>query len=280
MTKQFMKLEMIRYNEHLRKMKKLIGYTLIAAFVLFPVKGHAYEFLNAFLHVNLGFTYGFPSGDLIEEERDANFYVVGDTTYYATHYDFSYNVTADLMVLPPIILGNESNAIKFGIRARYNNNIIRQTLTVRFSSNDQEEYGGNLIEYSSWMIGPVLYYSPSITVTDLAESYSSSGGFTVFVLYGRIIDGTLSAYPAKRELGGVVPAPYSSSITGYRIDAGVGGAISIGFINLGMNLYYSMLTLTTEERVYQNLPRENTIHEFCIEIYFGIPFVWTRFPFL
>lgn len=275
------------------RITRIMAAVALLVFMLAPRETRAFEFMNAFMHFNLGVSYGFLTGDIIEEEHRANYYILSTNSYNAEHYDFSYSLTVDIMPIPPFILGNEAHAVKFGLRARYNNNTIRQDLTVRYSSSDQETFGGNLIQYSSWMIGPVVYYSPAVTVSDLSESYSSGGGFTLYVLYGRIISGDLSAWPSNRDTGLSVPSPYDSDITGYRIDAGLGAAISIGFINLGLNMYYSLVAIKldpnvyqaqtlgsgADQRTYQALPDETFIHEFSIEIYFGIPLVWSRLPF-
>ncbi|MBN1531183.1 MAG: hypothetical protein JXA20_00835 [Spirochaetes bacterium] len=240
----------------------------------------AREFLNAFMHVNFGMSYGLIAGDLINYEHNANYFIWGTRVNKAGHYDLSYCLSADLIPFPPLILGNESNALKIGIRGCYRSNYIRQNLSVRLSSRYEFEFGGNLMDYRSWMAGPVFYYCPVIRSDNLEETYRAGGGFTFFILYGQIIDGRLRAYPSMRDMEIAVPIPYSTSITGYRIDVGIGAAISFCSINIGLNMFYSMLTFTEETRVYQYLERRQRLHEFCVEIYVGIPFEWSRIPLL
>ncbi len=259
-------------------MKKLLSLALFLSILLSAAGARAGEFLNAFMHVNFGVSYGIIGGDIIDYEHNANNYVFGTTVFKAGHYDLSYGLFVDILPIPPILLGNESNALKFGIRTRFNSNNLRQTLTIRLSSSKEYNFRGDLINYTSWMVGPVVYYSPIINSDNLEETYRSSGGFTLFLLFGKIIEGRLRAYPSLRDLEVTVPIPYSTSLSGYRIDFGAGAAISFCSINVGMNIFYSMLNVTTETRVYYHLPRYQRFDEFCIEIFMGIPFEWSRIP--
>jgi hypothetical protein len=261
-------------------MKKYISMLFLLLLLASPAPSGAHEFLNAFMHVNFGITYGLVTGDLIGYEHNTNYFIWGTDVYKAGHYDLSYSLSADLMPFPPLILGNESNAVKIGVRGRYGSNYIRQNLSVRLSSKHEFEFGGNLITYTSWMVGPIFYYCPKIQSDNLEETYRAGGGFTFFILYGQIIDGRLRAYPATRDMDTEVPIPYSTSIAGYRLDIGIGAAISFCSINVGLNMFYSMVTFTAETRVYQYIDRRQRLHEFCIEMYVGIPFEWSRIPLL
>ena len=79
----------------------------------------AHEFLNTIMHINVGFSYCFPFGNLIEHENSTYsiYSPYDDRNVHPTHYDMSINVYADLAPFKPFILGNESNAIKIGLQS-------------------------------------------------------------------------------------------------------------------------------------------------------------------
>jgi len=122
----------------------------------------------------------------------------------------------------------------------------------------------------SWMVGPVIHYAPSIEASGPEGEYTAGGGLTLYALYGQLINGELTAYPARRNYGAVVD-PYKTSIRGYKIDVGIGGEISICAINLGVNLYYSMIRIKMAEKIYTEVDKKTNLNEICVELYMGIP---------
>ena len=222
------------------------------------------------------------TGDILDYEHD-NYYI--EETYDRTtpkkqradHYDMSFGMSIDLVPFDPIVLGNESHAIKFGIRAGYFFNYIDQTIEVKESSDDAKEYGGTLVQYNNWMVGPIIYYAPSIEPVGIGDKYSAKGGFTMYVLFGMINSGTLSAFPAKRDHGEDV-SNYETSVSGYKINAGIGTALSVCSINIGLNLYYSRIQLKMSDEVYSSIGKKTTIDEICFELYWGIPIEWFSSP--
>ena len=176
-------------------MKRIIKISaLICALSIMPAQLHAREFLNTVLHLNFGGMYSFTNvGDIIDEEHDAAEAnsLSGEESYYET----AYTVTLDIVPFDPIILGLESNAIKFGIRGTYGFNFVQQRIT-----SDGNVYGDQLMKYNLWMIGPVIHFAPVIDPSDLDNEYTASSGFTFFATWGRL-DGDLSAYAALRDSG-------------------------------------------------------------------------------
>jgi len=238
---------------------------IITLFLLFFLHGnlHAREFLNTVLHMNFGGMYSFATtGDILdyEEEYIDNYFTDSKKT---SHYETAYSFTMDIVPMDPIILGMESHAVKFGVRGAYRFHFLQQRV------KSGHEYDGQLMDFRSWMVGPVIHYAPNIGASDLDYEYTANGGFTMYALYGRL-SGDLTAFPAIRDHGGDID-PDSTSIKGYKIDIGVGAEIALCALNFGMNVYYSRTKITMAERIYTDHSREGVLREGCLEIYVGIP---------
>ena len=256
---------------------KTIKIFLIAVIIMFSSALSAHEFLNTIMHINVGFSYCFPFGNLIEHENSTYsiYSPYDDRNVHPTHYDMSINVYADLAPFKPFILGNESNAIKIGLRGGYRFNQIRQNLTINLTGKKELDYSGTLLDYDRWMIGPVLHYAPIISPLGIKEGYSAKGGLTFYLLFGQVVNAELTAYPAKRNAEGNASHPYyKTKCKGYAIDIGIGGEISVLSINLGLNVYYTYLNLRLNDHVYNTLGTDVYIHEAAIEVYMGIPIGW------
>ena len=255
-------------------MKRIIKLTaLVAALSIMPVQLHAREFLNTVLHLNFGGMYSFANvGDIIEEENDAADPVLtGEKSYYET----AYTVTLDIVPFDPIILGLESNAIKFGIRGSYGFNFVQQRIT-----SDGNVYGDQLMKYDLWMIGPVIHFAPVIDPSDLDNEYTASSGFTFFATWGRL-GGDLTAYPALRDYDSCSsPSLYSAGIEGYKINIGFGAEIALCSLNFGMNLYYSYTSYSLDREIYSGAGKNHYMREGCLELYIGFPIETFIKPFL
>lgn len=254
-------------------MKRIIKISvLIAALSVMPAQLNAREFLNTVLHLNFGGMYSFTNvGDIIDEEHeaaDANA-LSGEESYYET----AYTVTLDIVPFDPIILGLESNAIKFGIRGSYGFNFVQQRIT-----SDGNVYGDQLMNYDLWMIGPVVHFAPVIDPSDLDNEYTASSGFTFFATWGRL-DGDLSAYAALRDSGVSIPN-HAARIEGYKINIGIGAEIALCSLNFGMNLYYSYTSYTLDREVYTGAGKNHYMKEGCLELYVGFPIETFMKPFL
>jgi hypothetical protein len=232
----------------------------------------AREFLNTFMQLNMGVGYTFTSsGDMVNAEDD--YYIVddGDDKVRPENTGASMNFIMDLVPFKPLILGFESHAIKIGLRGGYRYSYVEQKIEGHFGGG-KKEYGGNLMNSQSLLVGPLIRYAPSITPSGLGDDYVAGGGFTFYALYGRIFSGEIDAFPAMRARGDLASGvDYQTTIRGYRYDVGFGAEISICSVNLGLNVYYSQLRLRLSKDIYE-IGRNTTLHEGNIEIYLGLPF--------
>jgi len=253
---------------------------IIILLIVIPINSQAKEFLNTFLHINLGVMVGLTYGDIMTYENKT-FSMIED---YRTeepikdkpeYYDMSLGIMIDLSPFPPLILGNEAHAVKFGVRGGYRFHSLTQNISIEEGSKSEVDYGGDLMSFGTWMVGPVIHYAPSIKMSDISDAYSAEGGFTIFFLYGQLNNGTLTKHPSVRSYidanDGTQLTDYETAITGYKLDVGIGGEVSICAINFGINLYYSYMNIKMKEKIYDGVSKSTSIHEACLEIYIGIP---------
>lgn len=255
------------------KMKRIIKITaLIFTLSAIPAQLNAREFLNTVLHLNFGGMYSFTNvGDIIDEEND-----VIDANMPATeesYYETAYTVTLDIVPFDPILLGLESNAIKFGIRGSYGFNFVQQRIT-----SGSNVYNDQLMNYDLWMIGPVIHFAPVIDPSDINNEYTASSGFTFFATWGRL-DGDLTAYAALRDSGLSLPN-HNAKIEGYKFNVGFGAEIALCSLNFGFNLYYSYTSYKLDREIYAGAGRDHYMREGCLEVYVGLPIETFIKPFL
>lgn len=247
--------------------------TLLMCFTCIPSVVNAREFLNTVLHLNFGGMYSATSfGDIIKEEEDAADLLITDK-YDIAHYETAFLITLDIAPMEPIILGMESNAIKFGLRAVYGFHYLQQRIAAT------EEYSEQLGRYDAWMIGPVVHFAPVINPSDIDNEYTASTGLTFYALYGRL-DGNLTAYPGLRdaELGSF--STYDTGIDGYKLDIGLGVEIALCSLNFGINIYYSYTSFDLNREVYSGAGKDMYLREVCLELYMGIPIESFIKPFI
>jgi len=243
-------------------MKKTVIAIII--FFILPSCLFAREFLNTYVHLNLGGMYtSFINSDLLDSEENRNESYFSDYKS-ATHYETAFCATLDVVPMKPIILGLESHAIKFGVRGSYRLHFMEQRVSVA-----DEEYENRLINYKSWMIGPVVHYAPFLESSYFNNDYTASSGFTFYVLYGRL-DGDLTSGQAIENAGGSISGN-STDLSGYKIDVGFGAELAVCSVNFGANIYYSYINMDFDKAVYSDLGKSTTMNEFCLEIYIGIP---------
>jgi len=258
-------------------MKKIL-LTIFLSLIFFSADLYAAEFLDAFLHINFGFSASMGLDNEWLKYEEESYYLTelyDDATtkeIHPTHNQTAFSLFLDIMPIPPIVFEDSGQALKFGIRGGYKFYFLNQVLDITETDGSLSSYGGQYFRYSSWFVGPILYYAPSVKSEGLDGEYTAKGGFTLFVLYGQLVDANLTAYPAKRNKG-VTIGNYESSVTGYRLDFGIGGSISLGSLNLGVNLIYSYmsLTLSTPIEGYDSFKSPSSMNDFMIEIYAGIP---------
>ena len=249
-------------------------YIILCLFVfILQQQLQAREFLNTILHLNFGGMYSFASGGDITraENREINSSSAPDAQS-KNYYETAFCITLDIVPTKPIILGMEDHAVKFGVRGSYKIHSLQQSVRIN------DEYTGKLMKYNSYMIGPVIHYAPFIEPSDLNRDYTAGGGFTFFALCGKI-DGNLTAYPVLRDLN-LISSNYSSKITGYKFDIGVGAELAICSLNIGMNIYYSHTNVKMKEEIYAGMGKSGSLKEGCIELYIGIPLESFIEPFI
>lgn len=260
----------------------LAVFTGVVFFSAIPLQAN--EFLNTILHFNMGFLYTLgTTGDILDREK--KYYLLkypGDSTskkVHPSHHETAFGLSVDLVPFKPIILGNEAHAIKIGLRGGYSFHYLQQSLTVDQGTGDIE-YGGDLMTYNCWMLGPVIHYAPSIEPVGIGE-YSAGGGFTFFALMGQLRNAKYNAYPTKRDYGETV-TDYERNVKGWKFDIGCGAALAVCSINIGINLYYSLVSLKLNNALtqteYVTMGRKSKIHEMCFELYWGIPIEWFADP--
>jgi hypothetical protein len=250
---------------------------ILLALLLAPSGLFAGDFLNTIMHINVGAIYSFPWDGLIDEEYGGyKLYSAYEKKYNRpTNYDASLSFFVDLAPFNPVVLGNEAHALKFGVRGGYRLNRLEQKLTIKPNRKKEEDYGGPLLSYHRWILGPVLRYAPQINALGLGGNYGAVGGLTFFMLFGELVNGELTAFPAKRDREGASSAPvYKTGIKGFAFDLGFGGEISIGALNLGLNFFYSYFEITMGKKIYKNLDKTSCFHEISLELYAGIPIEW------
>ncbi len=252
---------------------KIKTFSISIVFLLFvSSSAQSKEFLNTIVDFNIGVVFGAPIGNLISQETSSYSVVQpsGNKTMNPTTSEASFGIFVDITPFPPIILGLESHAIKFGLRTGFRFNYLQQALTVTELNIDIREI---LLEYKNWMAGLVIMYAPVLGINRKGE-FTASGGLNFFVLFGTIFDGKLSPNPVKMKA--TTGATGSSlSFEGYKIDAGMGGEISVFSVNIGVNVFYSYINLTTAKVMpYTGFAKNAEIHEVCVEIYMGIPIEW------
>ncbi len=237
-----------------------------------PEISRAREFLNSIMHINMGYLFSFaPQGAFISEEESLYEIEQEDGAVKSpTHKHTGLAFNVDLMFIKPFILGTDSHAFKLGIRAGIKYHSVDQEMIYTAAGGSKEDHGGQLMSYYDWMVGPVIYYAPSFDFAGFRGNLTAGGGFTAYVLAGRIFNGSLTAYPAMRS-DGVFSGAYEADLSGLRIDAGIGAALSVCSVNLGFNLYYSRTSFETGDNIYSSSGRKAVSNEVCAEVYMGIP---------
>jgi hypothetical protein len=170
-----------------------------------------------------------------------------------------------------VLMGYEAHAVKFGLRSNLRLHYIQQKMTINRDGSDEADYQKDLVYFKTWMVGPVIYYSPSVEVTGLESEYSATSAITMYALFGVVDKGEINKQPLKNELEGGVTDPFTEITGGYKIDVGVGGEVSVCSVNLGLNLFYSHTSFEMRDAIYPTIGKKTTLGEICVEVYMGIP---------
>ena len=244
-------------------MKKLFRVAFLAAIIILPVSNlSAREFLNTFMQINVGYSYSlFVAGDLVDAENSQK-----SMPRKLKYNNNSFNFMADIVPFKPIFFWDETHAFKAGFRGGYRRHIMAQNVTI-----DGDDHGGDLLTYNTFVVGPLIRYAPNISFFSYSGEYGAGGGFTMYMLYGHLMSGSLDAFQAERAVNSSFSANYHAAVKGYKLDFGVGAEISVCSINLGFNVYYSLMRMKLSDNIYATIGKKSVVHEGSIEIYIGMP---------
>jgi len=244
-------------------MKKLVRTVCLATVIALPTSNLlAREFLNSFMQINVGYSYSLiVTGGLVDAENNEK-----NTDRKLKYTSNSFNFMADIVPFNPIFFADESHAFKIGFRVGYRMHSVDQKITM-----DGEDYGGNLLVYNTLVAGPLIRYAPNISFLSYSDEYGAGGGFTMYMLYGHIVQGYLDAFQAKRAIDPSFSTDYHTSVRGYKLDFGIGAEISVCSINMGFNFYYSHIRMRLSDDIYTGIGKNPVIHEGTIEVYLGMP---------
>lgn len=257
-------------------MKRIILLIIIITIQLSSKNIMANEFLNTFVHFNMLATpYSYVFGDITDEEDDS--YSVVDyngDTIRPSHVDYSFGASADIVPFPVFLLGNESHAIKFGIKITYKFHTMMQLIDYEKSKNSDSTYlRENFLIFETFMAGLVIHYAPFIKPSSFHGDYTSNYGFIFFITLGKINKGKLYPFAIKNTVEESTESP-STKVTGWKMDIGIGGRVSICSINIGLNLIYSKLSIEMDQNYYSNTSKATKIHMLGFELVLGFPLEW------
>ena len=130
----------------MKKYPLLTGLLLFAVALPLPAK----EFLNTFLHINLGVTWTAGNfGEVIDRElatelstEKSDTFGYGEPSFLHTSFDFSL----DLAPFRPLVLGYEAHAVKIGLRGGMRMHSCREILEVT-ANGSESTYSGNMMTY-------------------------------------------------------------------------------------------------------------------------------------
>lgn len=251
----------------------IIRMTVLSFFVLAALPVSAKEFLNAFLHVNIGITWNAGSfGPIIDREKatllsqeESDTFSYSKPTFLHTAIDLSM----DLVPFKPLILGYEAHAFKFGVRGGVKFHSFQETMDVN-SNGEDSSYSGTLMSYSEWFVGLVVRYAPSITISGIKGNYTADKGFIFYALYGNFFKGSLNAYPARANYGDDVGSN-STGLDGHKFEFGFGFEFHVCSVNLGINLGYAFIIARLDTDVYGDIGTESNLHEVNVGLYLSLP---------
>ena len=234
---------------------------------------------------------GFAWGDIIDKEYESFKldYTWDDGYSESSRPDHTYWIAGLHADFTPIrIKGTEQKTYIWGIRGMLLANYISQDTSVGdkdfweeffislFEDEDETDdsyevdeaerevvsYGGLLLRYKSWMVGPVLKLFPYRN-----ENFA----FEFYVLYGKIFDGVLTAFPSVRDYGATFDEKdYVTKVRGRQLM--IGTSAGSGRLSLGLAYTISMIKLDNELPVYNDLGTETDIHTFTFCITGGFYF--------
>lgn len=252
-----------------------------------PQPRYSYSILNFQLIGGMGYSWG----EVIDKEYDSFKldYTWDDGYSESSRPDHTYWLAGVYTDFTPVqIKGERLKNFSWGIRGMLLANYISQDTSVGdkdfweefFTSLFEDEddygdsyevdeddrevvsYGGLLLRYKSWMVGPVLKVFPS---------RHDNLAFEFYILYGKIFDGVLTAFPSVRDYGSnFEEKDYVSKIRGNQFMTGI--SAGTGRISFGLVYSMTMIKLDHELSIYNDIGTGTDIHSFIFCITGGFYF--------
>ena len=118
---------------------RIFGALCVTLLLLIPRQGDAKEFLNTFMHINLGVSYSLASvGDIMDREKDLTLDTAKSSTFDYEKPTFSHiglNLAIDLVPFDPLVFYHSSQAMKIGLRGGFRYNSFGEKLSVTDNGN-------------------------------------------------------------------------------------------------------------------------------------------------
>ncbi len=273
-------------------MKSTTALVILTAFILLPSLSHGREFLNTRIHLNFGGGYNFASNAIMNYENQAVPGILLSNSFFPlepTHDVTDYGLTIDAVPFEPLMLGQDSHALKFGLRGGYRFHFVSQKLGIKITDSKKYTINSDLLRFQTWSVGPVVHYSPFVK-PHVDGGYASIFGISLFATYGQLVNGKYTGYPSLNdsiekvysEITGNPLFTYAAyldssiatelrdfyyaaitdyynlfpfyqkerKVTGHVVNLGVGFTVSIVAINVGANFYYSWKIMKMDQEVF------------------------------
>jgi hypothetical protein len=281
----------------------------VSIMIFCQVQAVAYESIRNIFSINGGMSYANTGGRIIDIEKKMPAFISTTDINGANpagpyllsrpkHSSMSYGAFGDLTPVPAIVLGNDTHAVKFGIRGGYRYLSVKQKLEVKRLS-----YTNDLMASHSWSMGPVIKYSPFLITDPVTGAARSRFCITMFFQAGQTFRGYVRPHNAQLNLiksissaywsfSGIYPGLatnwFTNNITGYmtvfggarsrfsaiKYDIGLGAEAGILLFNLGINIYYSQIDMKIPGNIYWYSCKNTSLRQFNAEFYIGMPVEW------
>ncbi len=274
----------------------LIKYKTLPAIILIilllPSLSYGREFLNTKIHLNFGGGVNFTSNEILNYERRAIPAILLANNFFPLepiHDVTDYGLTIDLVPFEPLLLGQDSHALKFGLRGGYRFHFVSQRLGITVTDDASYSVNSDLLRFQTWSVGPVVHYSPFVK-PHVDGGYASMFGISLFATYGQLVNGRYTGHPSLNDVidkavntvtgntlytyavtidptiatdlqnfyYGTLTRYYNlfplfirdRKVTGHVVNLGVGFTVSVFSINVGANFYYSWKIMRLDKALY------------------------------
>ncbi len=255
-------------------MNKFVLKILLVSFVMFCTTfSFADDSINSIINVNVFGNVGPAFSKMMDIEHELTEYSVpysdGEIlTDRPGHTAFSYGIYVDLMPFGVYSSEESTNAVLMGFRVKYAKNIVDQSVSVGDDTHESESKSENYMTYQSLLGGLALYYTPSYDNGEISGDSGSNYVVSVFVLFGKIMDGTITPIPLLQKDNNT---DITSAFDGTRLELGLGYEYSWNSaVHIGFNCYYGKSWIKTKDKVYTEIDNSTSFADVSLEFYAGI----------